>query len=185
MFNYKRLKDGRCTYRITGSSHDLNCSKLHVNRAKILNGTCVNEMSGTASRKFRPVPCECSLNCLFCAYIPKTLNFKSVKSIPVTYHTDQNSQVWSTVLLVHNAIEHHCKEYFQSMMTLCESANQSGFSTLLARFARKDMSYLVVSPSTLLSQNLRLWPVIHQKLFDQILEFIRKYFIFTKKRRKL
>lgn len=53
------------------------------------------------------------------------------------YHTDQNSQAWSKVLLVHNAIEHHCKEYFQSMMTLCQSTSQSGFSTLLAR---KDMS---------------------------------------------
>ena len=54
------------------------------------------------------------------------------------YHTDQNSQAWSKVLLVHNAIEHHCKEYFQSMMTLCQSTYRSYFSRLLSKRDMQD-----------------------------------------------
>ena len=54
------------------------------------------------------------------------------------YHTDQNSQAWSNVLLVHNAIEHHCKEYFQSMMTLCQSTYRSYFSRLLSKRDMQD-----------------------------------------------
>ena len=54
------------------------------------------------------------------------------------YHTDQNSRAWSKVLLVHNAIEHHCKEYFQSMMTLCQSTYRSYFSRLLSKRDMQD-----------------------------------------------
>ena len=55
------------------------------------------------------------------------------------YHTDQNSQAWSKVLLVHNAIEHHCKEYFQSMMTRCQSTYRSCFSRLLSKRDMQDV----------------------------------------------
>ena len=54
------------------------------------------------------------------------------------YHIDQNSQAWSKVLLVHNAIEHHCKEYFQSMMTRCQSTYRSYFSRLLSKRDMQD-----------------------------------------------
>ena len=59
------------------------------------------------------------------------------------YHTDQNSQAWSKVLLVHNAIEHHCREYFQSMMTRCQSTYRSYFSRLLSKRDMQDFIFFL------------------------------------------